>query len=159
MSLSSFLRCSSALRDKLRDKRSPRVRIMARFSEFSLWLSWLRIEHCLCGGMSLIPSWAQWVKDPVLLQLWCRSQMWLGLDPWPRNFHMPWAWPKRKTKTKKMPTRTPSTLSTATGNHRVGKKSSFSLENSPAEITSMSSQLPEGQERSGSTTEVPSPQN
>ena len=25
-----------------------------------------------------IPGLAQWVKDPVLRELWCRSQMWLG---------------------------------------------------------------------------------
>ena len=28
-----------------------------------------------------ILSQAEWVKDSVLLQLWCR----LGSDPWPRN--------------------------------------------------------------------------
>ena len=26
----------------------------------------------------LIPGLAQWVKDPTLLWLWCRSQTWLG---------------------------------------------------------------------------------
>ena len=30
------------------------------------------------------------VKDPALPQLWCRSQLWLGFHPWPRNSHMPW---------------------------------------------------------------------
>ena len=25
----------------------------------------------------------QWVKDPALLQLWRRSQLWLGFNPWP----------------------------------------------------------------------------
>ena len=33
---------------------------------------------------------ARQVKDPVLTLLWC------GLDPWPRNFCMPWAWPKKR---------------------------------------------------------------
>ena len=28
---------------------------------------------------------AQWVKDPMLPQLWCRSQLWLGISPWPGN--------------------------------------------------------------------------
>ena len=32
---------------------------------------------------------AQWVKDPVL------SLLWHGFDPWPGNFCMPWAWPKK----------------------------------------------------------------
>ena len=32
-----------------------------------------------------IPSPAQWVKDPVLPQLWCRLQLWLRSDPWLRN--------------------------------------------------------------------------
>ena len=27
--------------------------------------------------VGLIPGLAQWVKDPVLRELWCRSQMWL----------------------------------------------------------------------------------
>ena len=27
----------------------------------------------------------QWVKGPVSLQLWHRSQMQLGSDPWPGN--------------------------------------------------------------------------
>ena len=28
--------------------------------------------------MGSIPSLVQWVKDPVLLLLWLRSQLWLG---------------------------------------------------------------------------------
>lgn len=35
---------------------------------------------------------AQRVKDPA----W--SLLWLEFDPWPRNFYMPWAWPKGKKK-------------------------------------------------------------
>ena len=41
----------------------------------------------------------QWVKDPSLpQQQWCRFQLWLGIDPCPGNFHMPWvgAPPKKK---------------------------------------------------------------
>ena len=34
------------------------------------------------------PSFAQWVKSPVLLWLWCRPQLQLQFDPEPRNFHM-----------------------------------------------------------------------
>ena len=33
------------------------------------------------------------LKNPALPQLWCMSQLWLGLHLWPRNFHMPWAQP------------------------------------------------------------------
>ena len=36
---------------------------------------------CLCSGEGLIPGPVQWVKDPVLLQLWCRLQLQLGFDP------------------------------------------------------------------------------
>ena len=32
---------------------------------------------------SAVPSLAQWVKDLVLPQLWLRSQLQLGSDPWP----------------------------------------------------------------------------
>ena len=37
---------------------------------------------------------AQQVKDLVLLLLW------LGFHPWPGNFYMPRAWPKKNKKTK-----------------------------------------------------------
>ena len=38
------------------------------------------------------------VKDPVLSLPWLGSLLWHGFDPWPWNFHVPWAWPKNKTK-------------------------------------------------------------
>ena len=47
------------------------------------------------------PAVAQWVKDPVLLQLWHRLQLHLRFDPWPRNFYMPWCGQKKKKKKKK----------------------------------------------------------
>ena len=40
---------------------------------------------CFCSGSGLIPGPAQWVKDPVLLQLGFKSQLQLGFDPWPRT--------------------------------------------------------------------------
>ena len=49
------------------------------FFLFSFW----------AGG---VPSVAQWVKDLALPQLWCRSQLKLRFDPWPRNFHMLLVW-------------------------------------------------------------------
>ena len=41
-------------------------------------------------GSSLV---VQWVKDLALPQLWYRWHPWLGFDPWPRNFHLPWVCP------------------------------------------------------------------
>ena len=38
-----------------------------------------------CWDLGSIPSPAQWVKDPVLLQLWLRSLLWLRSNPWPRS--------------------------------------------------------------------------
>ena len=32
-------------------------------------MQWVNDPTCLCGGASLISTQAQWVKDPVLLQL------------------------------------------------------------------------------------------
>ena len=41
---------------------------------------------------------AQWVNDPALSLQRLGSLLWHRFDPWPRNFHMPWAWPERKKK-------------------------------------------------------------
>ena len=38
------------------------------------------------------------VKEPVLSLLWLWLQLWHRFDPWPRNFHMWWAQPKKKKK-------------------------------------------------------------
>ena len=48
--------------------------------------------------MGSIPSPAQWVKDPVLLQLRLRSSWQLRSGPWPRNSS---GRPKKKKKKKK----------------------------------------------------------
>ena len=29
---------------------------------------------------------------------WLGLLLWHGFDPWPKNFHMPWLWPKKKKK-------------------------------------------------------------
>ena len=68
--------------------------------EFLLWRRGLRIQWCLCRGMGSIPSAVQWVKDLVFPQLWHRSQMQVGLDPWPGNFHMPQVPAEKKRKKK-----------------------------------------------------------
>ena len=44
------------------------------------------------------PQPVQCVKDPALLQLWCRSQLQLRFHPCPRNFHTLLVQPKRKKK-------------------------------------------------------------
>ena len=41
------------------------------------------------------------VKDPVLLQLGCRSQLQLGFNPWSGNFHVPQMQLKKEQKKKK----------------------------------------------------------
>ena len=38
---------------------------------------------------------AQWVRDPELPLKWLGSPLWHRSDPWPRNFHMPWAEAKK----------------------------------------------------------------
>ena len=37
----------------------------------------------------------QQAKDLALSLLWLRLLLLCGLDPWPRKFHMLWAWPKK----------------------------------------------------------------
>ena len=62
---------------------------------------WVSDLACLCGGAGLIPGPVKQVKDPVLPQLWCSSQMQLGFDPWPANFHTPQMWPPKERKIKR----------------------------------------------------------
>ena len=69
--------------------------------EFSLWHRGLRIWHCLCGGVGLIPNLAQCIKDLALLWLWHRLHLRLGISPWPRNFHLPQMRPQKVKKKKK----------------------------------------------------------
>ena len=47
-------------------------------------------------------SVAQWVKNLALSLQRLRVLLWCGFDPWPGNFHMPRAWPKKREKKKKL---------------------------------------------------------
>ena len=42
----------------------------------------------------------QWIKDWGLSLQWLGLLLWCGFDPWPGNFHRPWAWQKKKKKRK-----------------------------------------------------------
>ena len=44
----------------------------------------LSIEQTMKGNSFV----AQWVKDLVLPQLWCKPQWWHGFDAQPGNFHV-----------------------------------------------------------------------
>ena len=60
--------------------------------EFPLWHSGLRIWLQWPGslqrhGFYPWPGAVGW-KNVTLLQLRCKSQLWLGFSPWPGNFHM-----------------------------------------------------------------------
>ena len=74
-------------------------------------------SHCCAVGLAVsrecwdsgsIPSLAQWVKDPMLLQLWLGSQLQLGSDPWPRN--APCAKNLKKKRKQQMSSKWPSEL-------------------------------------------------
>ena len=61
----------------------------------------MKVQHWKMSATSLkhadfrSSTVVQWIKDQVLLQLWHRSQLWFGFDPWHGNFHMLWV-PLRK---------------------------------------------------------------
>ena len=44
-------------------------------------VQWVNDLASLCGGTGSDPNPVQWIKDPVLLQLWCRSQLQLRFSP------------------------------------------------------------------------------
>lgn len=51
-----------------------------------------------CGGTGSILGPAQWVKAPALVQPWCKSQLWLRVDPWLGNAHMLQVRPNKRKK-------------------------------------------------------------
>ena len=46
---------------------------------------WVNNPACLCGVAGSVPTWHSGLRSQQLSQLWCRSQMWLGFNPWPRK--------------------------------------------------------------------------
>ena len=76
-------------------------------------------ELVLKEYMKGVPAVVQQVKNPTALApfaaeeqvpsvAWCTGlkdlalpQLWLGFNPWPRNFHMPQVWPLKKQKHEK----------------------------------------------------------
>ena len=65
---------------------------------FPFWLRRLRHGQRLCEDAGSIPGLAQWVKDLMLPWLWCRPQVQLQFDPWPRNFLTPMMQPSKEKK-------------------------------------------------------------
>ena len=86
-----YQRCS---RHFPKDSQVPRLRPLNMVrslpikipKECPLWLRGLRIRLQRHKLRSL--AWCSGLKDPALLQLQRRSQIWLRFNPWPRNFHI-----------------------------------------------------------------------
>ena len=51
----------------------------------------------------LIPGPAQWIKDPVLPEQWCRSKLRLASDPWNGHMGIPYAQGRGEEKDMKKP--------------------------------------------------------
>ena len=65
---------------------------------------WARrsLERGVKNDIRGVPTVGQWVKDLELLQLWCRSQLQAGFNPWPRELpYASGAAEKEKKKKKK----------------------------------------------------------
>ena len=60
---------------------------------------------CVCVCMSSLV--AQQIKNLMLSLLWLWLQLRCGFDSRPRNFYMPWAWPKQKNKQTNKKQKTP----------------------------------------------------
>ena len=45
---------------------------------------------------------AQWLKDITLSLQWLRLLLWHEFHPWPGNFHMLWAWSKKREEKKSL---------------------------------------------------------
>ena len=74
---------------------SPKIKEIK--SGITAVVQWNR-QHLWAGSISGL---AQWVKDPVLPQLWLRLQLWLEPDPWPQGTPYALGSQKRKKKKKK----------------------------------------------------------
>ena len=67
---------------------------------YQAWYNSSSSSHCgatglvaslQCQDASSITAQHSELKDPALLQLWHKSRLWLGSDPWPRNSTSCWA--------------------------------------------------------------------
>ena len=72
------------------------------YSTHNLWNAslWASVYFCVNWGLndyhnSLVEQWA---KDLALPLQQHESLLWCRVDPWPKNLHMPRAWPKKKKK-------------------------------------------------------------
>ena len=75
--------------------------ICSNFQKFNIILNAWSMKYT---GQLISPPWsslvAQLVKEPLL---WLWLLLWRRFNSWPRNFHMPWVWPKEKKTTTKKP--------------------------------------------------------
>ena len=65
-----------------------------------IWVNFLQeaVSNVIKSTGLGVPAMAQRVKDLALPQLWGRSLLWFGFDPWPGNFHMLQVQPFKKKK-------------------------------------------------------------
>ena len=54
------------------------------------------IAHCLISSWCLQKIMVQEFPGGLVIKDSVLSLLWLSFDSWPRNFHMPWAQPKKK---------------------------------------------------------------
>ena len=79
--------------------------VLIKRRDFLPWCSGLRIRLQRLWSLKRCgydyPAWHSRLKNSTLLQLWCRWQLQLRLNPQPGNFHTWQMWPLEKIKNKK----------------------------------------------------------
>ena len=79
-------------KEKKKDQKKKKKEYQGWSSRWGTMGSAASLEHREVGS---IPGLAHRVKDPVLPQLQCGSQLQLGRDPWSRTLYAS-VWPKKK---------------------------------------------------------------